>query len=638
MNGANLNVRRLAMGTSNDGAGGPIRAPVRPKPRRSASNQIDGVVEETESRVLVLYAGGTIGMYKENGVYVSKPGYMHKLVRSLTMLHDEEYACQLEQTPEMAEKPFALPLSKGRHRVIYDIHEYSILKDSSNLNISDWVEMAEDIGRYYRMYDGFVILHGTDTMAYTSSALSFMLENLGKPVILTGAQVPLPELRSDGRDNMLGAIYIAGHYVIPEVTLYFNDKLYRGNRSAKVSCESFHCFDSLNFPPLVSMAVNIVVEWGNIFRPNTLESLNVHSSMESQVGLLRLFPGITKETVEAFLSPPLKGVVMQTYGVGNGPDERVDLIQAIKEATQRGVLIINCTQCAKGSVSATYRTGMALLDAGVVPGCDITPEAALTKLCYILGKKELSQAQQLELLGRNLRGEIKTTVENSQSLTLKDSKLIRAVVDTLRVNTTKEIKAVQDALFVPMMCAAAKNGDLASLQHFKSCGGDFTLADYDGRTPLHQAASTKNIEVVQYLLENGCSVHQKDSFGNTPFFESIRCKNIEVIKLIKKTGGHLMHSCANETGTILCHAAALDDSATLEAFHIAGVDINSTDYCGNTPLHVAVRKGSEASIRFLLEAGADTSVKDSHNATALCIAKEQGVEDVVKLLEGVVIS
>ncbi|XP_038072100.1 L-asparaginase 1-like isoform X2 [Patiria miniata] len=538
-------------------AAGPMRAPLRPKPprvrARNRSSSSESCAEVIESRVLVLYAGGTIGMFKENDVYVPSPGRFHKLVRSMPMLNDEEYASLIDPSPGMVERPYALPISQEGKRVIFDIHEYKVLKDSSNLDPTDWAEMAEDICRFYKRYDGFVILHGTDTMAYTSSALSYMLENLGKPVVLTGAQVPLPELRSDGRDNVLGAIYIAGHFVIPEVTLYFNDTLYRGNRVKKVSSESFSCFDSPNFPPLVKMAVNIEVAWDNLFRPNTLESFRVHTYMESNVGLLRLFPGITKEPVKAFLSPPMKGVVLQTFGAGNGPDSRKDLMEVIREATQRGVLIINCTQCSRGTVSAAYRTGRSLLEAGVIPGSDITPEAALTKLCYVLGKKELSQGQRLEMLSCNLRGEIKVSGKHKESRTLQDSEFIRAVVDTLKLTSSQEVKAVQDALFTPLMCAAAKNGDLASLKHFRECGGDLSLADYDGRTPLHLAASTRNLDVVQYLLENGCSIYAKDSFGNSPFFESIRLKNLEVIRMIKKTGGHLIHTARHELGTMLCH-------------------------------------------------------------------------------------
>ncbi|XP_067290391.1 60 kDa lysophospholipase-like [Pseudorasbora parva] len=244
--------------------------------------------------------------------------------------------------------------------------------------------------KYYEDYDGFVVLHGTDTMAYTASALSFMCENLGKPVVLTGSQLPIFEMRSDGRDNLLGALLIAGQFVIPEVCLYFHHKMYRGNRVTKVDSGSFNGFASPNLPPLANAEVDININWDTVWRPSTPAKFTVNTQLNQNVGLLRLFPGITTDTVKAFLMAPMEGVILETYGSGNAPDNRQDLLNEIRNATDRGLIIVNCTQCLRGTVTISYATGQALSKAGVVAGFDMTPEAALSKLSYVLAKQDLS--------------------------------------------------------------------------------------------------------------------------------------------------------------------------------------------------------------------------------------------------------
>ncbi|KAG0233471.1 hypothetical protein BGW42_007428 [Actinomortierella wolfii] len=297
------------------------------------------------------------------------------------------------------------PPSLYGKRIRYSILEYDPLLDSCNVTMREWARIASDIEANYELYDAFIVLHGTDTMAYTASALSFMLEDLGKTVIITGSQVPITEVRNDAVENLLGALTIAGHFVIPEVCLYFNNKLLRGNRSSKMDAVDFNAFDSPNMRPLVNVGINIDVNWSEVLRPTSIARCRAHKVMNPNVASLRLFPGITESTIRAFLAPPIQGVVLETYGAGNAPSARQDLIAALKEACDRGVVIVNCTQCKRGLVTDVYQTGKVLYDAGVVPGNDMTPECALTKLSYLLGHN-LPVEKVREMMTKSLRGEL----------------------------------------------------------------------------------------------------------------------------------------------------------------------------------------------------------------------------------------
>jgi len=329
--------------------------------------------------IYIAYTGGTIGMKPSQQGYVPAAGFLGDTLRAMPEFH----------RPEMP---------------LFTLHEYDNLIDSSDMDPSDWQRIADDIKQNYDDYDGFIILHGTDTMAYTSSALSFMLENLSKPVIVTGSQIPLAELRSDGQVNLLNALYVAANYPIAEVSLFFNNRLLRGNRSRKVDADGFSAFDSPNFPPLLEAGINIRVKAGTLSTP-TDAPLCVSSVSAQPIGMVSLYPGISPEVIKNTLQQPVNALILLSYGVGNAPQNPA-LIKQLTYAKEREIPVVNCTQCMRGRVNmGVYATGHGLREVGVLSGSDMTPEAALAKLHYLLSKN-LPYNELTRRLTTSLRGEM----------------------------------------------------------------------------------------------------------------------------------------------------------------------------------------------------------------------------------------
>ena len=558
-------------------------------------------------RVLVLYVGGTIGMKESPRGYVPVKGHLAGVLERLPQFH------------ERGQPLHTMPRTRAGVQVHFEIEEFEEPLDSSNLSQEDWVAIARAIERRYGDFDAFVVLHGTDTMAYTASALSFMFQGLTKTVVVTGSQIPISQIRSDAVDNLLGALTVAGHYDLPEVGLFFHGKLLRGNRSRKVDASGLDAFDSPNYPPLVELGIEVNVHWDRV-RPPPREEFRVIPIREPHVSDLRLFPGLATETVVNFLRAPTTGVVMETYGAGNAPDQRADFLAALREASERGVVIVNTTQCLRGSVTSDYAAGTALREVGVVPGYDVTAEAALTKLAWLLSQ-ELEPDEVRRRMASDERGEL-TVPDARPRYSFRERDFVAHLAMALsEQQLPQELAGVAGAIYPVLLCSASALGQVDVVARLLEGGADPNLGDYDHRTPLHLAAAEGQLAVVELLVARGADVQPRDRWHETPLGDAVRAGHDDVADFLRARGGgldpaRLVHA--------LCSVAARGACEELGRMLRYGADPTAADYDLRTPLHLAAAEGHADAVATLLEYGAPAGAVDRWGSTAADEAERAG--------------
>lgn len=334
-----------------------------------------------KKKICILYTGGTIGMVPTKKGYAPKKGYFYDAISSIDDL-------------------------RSANMPDWEMIEFDPLLDSSNIALDQWNQIGRSIRDNYKKYDGFIILHGTDTMAYTASALSFMLEGLTKPIIITGSQIPLCQLRSDARDNLITSLFIAGQGIVKEVCLYFGGKLLRGNRATKTSADGLIAFDSPNYHPLAEAGIDIKYNHAGLLVPPADSKFSLTEFKQTSIGVLKVFPGIQFSLFESIMTESLKGIVLETFGAGNIPTYDNALLPIIRKAFENGTIITVCSQCQQGTVKlGAYETSSALTRAGAVSGYNMTTESTVAKLYYLFSldlPKELIKKKMEE----NLRGEL----------------------------------------------------------------------------------------------------------------------------------------------------------------------------------------------------------------------------------------
>ena len=331
------------------------------------------------SKVLIVYSGGTIGMLRGKNGLEPRKGYMANVLRGMSELQTET-------------------------SVTYDIVELDPLLDSSSMSPSDWRRIGDVINAQYNNYDGFVVLHGTDTMQYTASALSFMFENLGKTIVVTGSQIPISEPYTDAKNNLISSLKVAAHLNVPEVVLVFGGLLLRGNRVTKTSANSLRGFSSINYPPLARLDLRIELAKPFVLNKPT-GAMKYHPEISNDIAVLTLYPGITGKTVRAIADSGVKGIIIQAFGEGNAPENK-DFVNALKYANDKGIILVDTTQCGNGNVNMdSYAAGSGLKAAHVVNGRDMTVSAAFTKLASLIGRG-LKNAEVKKMMETDLCGEM----------------------------------------------------------------------------------------------------------------------------------------------------------------------------------------------------------------------------------------
>lgn len=523
----------------------------------------------------------------------------------------EEIEFNMSQSPysKPSNKIFT-PLNTFKKRISYQIIDFDEVIDSSNISLKHWILMGKCISEHYDQFDGFVILHGTDTMSYTASILSFMFENLAKTVIITGSQIPLVEMSNDGLSNLIDSINICGTFLIPEVTIMFRGKLLRGNRTIKQDSRGLSAFDSPNFQPLIEIATVYKVNWDLILKPPSIDAkFRFFPCINTNITIFKYFPTISDEKIKKLLSSEDSGIIIETYGAGHLPSNRDKLTEILQEMQYNDVVLVNVSQCRKGLLVADYEVGKKLEKLGIVYSGDMTLECALAKLSYLLGKG-LNKNEIRKVFTKSLRGEV--TEFKKEFFSYKSNAIKEMLGHMLEIRKTnnndkkadkfEELNLLSKELMPVIINKLIELNKLDSLNSLREDIMDLskTTTLSFTKTPLHIACIEGNLLIVKFLI-NDCKHHinKLDEDHFTPLHYACLYQFHDVIEFVKKNGGKLNIS-EESYGSFYCKLALKGKTDTIKLFHKNGGNIMAFDYDRRTIAHVAAIEGNAELLEFLV--------------------------------------
>ena len=522
------------------------------------------LIHKKEINVLIIYTGGTFGMVQTKDGFKPQNNLLSRL-HSYKRFYDKKYSKE-----NYISGTSCTPETWHKQRLRYHLLEYEHLIDSSELNSRHYTKIATTIEENYDKYDSFIIIYGTDTMWYMSSQLSFMLENLNKTVVLTGSQLSIFQWRNDAEVNLIGALTVAEHW-IPEVTVFFNGCLFRGNRTIKDNSKEMQPFSSPNFPRLANFDVFLHLKKNLIRNPSlTNEKLRVFKLIERKISLIFIHPLLTSQI---FLSTfkKSKGIIIQWYGMGNFPFERKDLIEIIRDAIQKyNKTVVIVSQWKAGFVRSSYSSGVELRKLGVILAEDMTIQAVISKLSYVIGKgyrgKEIEK-----MMHTNMKGEL--TIEKAhkpKSVEYDLSKLVSHLTNKTNESTPQDLNKVAEILQWEAFHSASESWDMDAIEKLISNGMEINSKNKFGLTPLHVGVRNNDTKLVEFLLsQENINVNDLDSEGNTPLYYAWFNGNEEISNMLILKGGNWEWN-PTKTNNVLKMKTKINDIKSISLFKKAG--------------------------------------------------------------------
>lgn len=606
-----------------------MKDPVLEGARKDILAQKDLCIRKAEVKVLIVYTGGTFGMMKTPEGYAPKKNWLLSRIQSGKLFFDEEYTKN-----NHISKTSCTPETLQGHRLRYHLIEYDQIIDSSELNSRHYTMIAETIEENYDKYDSFIIIYGTDTMAYMASQLSFMFENLNKTVVITGSQIPISEWRNDAESNLVGAFTVAEH-MIPEVVVFFNGRLYRGNRICKESSTNLKAFGSPNFPELAKFDVFLNYRRDLIRRPpKEGDKFQVFKLLERRIALIYMHPLITSSI---FLSAfkRAKAIVLQTYGMGNFPLSRVDLLEVLEDAIlkyQKTVVIVS--QCRTGFVRSSYASCTELKKLGAVLAEDMTIEAVIAKLSYILGKGFKGPDIKKQMM-TDLRGEItiEKILSGEEEESAKISRFLASLGGSSDKSSPQDLNTISKLIQPLVIQTAALEGNISRIQNLLDQGVDINATCKNGDTALHIAVRNNDHNLVEFLLRQAeTNLSLIDKSGNSPLFYACLNGCESIANMLLERNAKFITDEIN-LADVLCKKAKINDILSITLFHKAGANMELTNYDKRTLAHISAAENHEQILQYLAKnTDFNFELKDRYEHTPIDEIKDDTLRQTVRQL------